>query len=287
MKNTTLKKKIQRIRKKLRLVGILPPFGGELNENQQLIWDQLRKGDFSHWEDYQKNKFKDLSVGSNVGTLSNQRYYVRKKLRENGNLPPFGQPLNEEQQKIEDQVNANDFSFFDTHLKKMRTTPNFVCKLCGDDDLLNFYISNKSKCKKCISLHMKKKYTNGDFFNRQEENKKWTLCNFIHYKVQQAKHRSIRKGIEFNITNEIIEDIFKKQDGKCYFTNIELTFSTHDWNSLSIDRLDNNLGYIKDNIVLVTRFINSSKNAMTVLDFVDSIKKCHLGLIDRGFLNFE
>jgi len=287
MKNPTLKKKIKRIRSKLRLVGILPPYGGVLNEEQQLIWDQLTKGDFSHWEDYQKNKFKNLTVGSNVGTLPNQRYYIRKKLREYGYLPPYGQPLNEAQQKIEDQIKVNDFSFFESHIKKMRITPTFICKLCGDDDVLNFYVSNKTKCKKCISLEMKKKYTNGDFFGRKEKNEKWTFSNFIHYKVQQAKHRSIRKGIDFNISNEIIESVFKKQDGKCYFTNIELTFSTHDWYSLSIDRLDNNLGYIEGNVVLVTRFVNSSKNTMTVLDFINNIKKCHLGLIDRGFFNFE
>ena len=37
MKETTLKKKIQRIRKKLRLIGVLPNYGVELTEEQQGI----------------------------------------------------------------------------------------------------------------------------------------------------------------------------------------------------------------------------------------------------------
>jgi hypothetical protein len=37
MKETTLKKKIQRIRKKLRLAGVLPNYGTELNQEQQII----------------------------------------------------------------------------------------------------------------------------------------------------------------------------------------------------------------------------------------------------------
>jgi len=282
MTEATNKKKIQRIRKKLRLVGILPTYGGELTEEQQMIWDQLKKGDFTSWEEHRKNQFKNIAVGSNVGKMSNQRQHVRKKLRENGYLPPYGQPLNEEQQKIEDQVKVNDFSFFDAHIKKFRVPINFVCKLCGDDDLLNFYVSNKAKCKKCISHEMKKKYINGDFTNRYETNLNWKLENFIHNKVQAAKHRSIRKQIEFNITDEIVEDILKQQGGKCYFTGVVLTFSTHDWNSLSIDRLNNDLGYTKENIVLVTRFANSSKNTQTTEEFINNIKQCYLGLIDLG-----
>lgn len=284
MKETTSKKKIQKIRKKLRLVGILPAYGGELTEEQQMIWDQLKKGDFTSWEEHRKNQYNQNNKTVKIPSLENQRQYVRKRLREEGYLPPYGEPLTEEQQKLDDEIKINDFTFYNTHLKKTIETIPYVCKICGDNEMLNFYISSKTKCKTCISREMQKKYINGDFSNRYETNLKWQLDNFIHHKVQQAKHRSIRKGIEFNITDDMIEEILKEQGGKCYFTNVPLTFSTHDWSSLSIDRINNYLGYTKENIVLVTRFVNTSKNTMSNREFVDNIKQCYFGLINKGHL---
>ena len=281
MKETTLKKKIQRIRKKLRLIGVLPNYGVELTEEQQLIWNQIKKGDFTYWEEYSKNQYKDAKIPS----LENQRQYIRKRLRDEGYLPPYGEPLTEEQQKLEDEIKINNFTFFNTHLKKLKITIDYVCKICGNNDMLNFYISSKTKCKTCISREMQKKYINGVFTNRYETNKNWKHNNFIHNKVQGAKHRASRKGFEFTITDEIVEDILKQQNGKCYFTNIELTFKTHDWCSLSIDRINNDLGYTKENIVLVTKFVNSSKNSLTNQEFIDNIKQCYLGLISVGHLS--
>lgn len=281
MKETTLKKKIQRIRKKLRLIGVLPNYGVELTKEQQLIWDQIKKGDFTYWEEYSKNQHKSLKIPC----LKNQRQYIRKRLRDEGYLPPYGKPLTEEQQKIEDEIRMNDFTFFNVHVKKLKLTVDYVCKVCGNDDMLNFYISSKTKCKRCISREMQKKYINGDFINRCETNKNWKLNNFIHHKVQSAKHRAMRKGFEFTITDEIVKDILKQQGGKCYFSNIELTFKPHDWSSLSIDRINNDLGYTKENIVLVTKFVNSSKNLLTNQEFIDNIKQCYLGLINNGHLS--
>lgn len=279
MRDETLTKKIQKVRKKLRLVGILPNYGAELTEEQQLIWDQVKKGDFSYWEEYSKNQHKSVKIPS----LENQRTYVRKRMREEGYLPPYGEPLTEEQQKLDDQIKANDFTFYNTHVKKTVVTIPYVCKICGDDDLLNFYTTLKSKCKACVSREMQKKYINGDFSNRYETNLKWQLDNFIHHKVQQAKHRSARKGVDFDITDEIVEDILKQQGGKCYLTNVELTFGTHDWSSLSIDRINNDFGYTKDNIVLVTKFVNLAKNSLSTQEFVDNIKQCYMGLNDNGY----
>lgn len=284
MKETTLKKKIQRIRNKLRLVGILPTYGGELNDEQQKIWNQIKRGDFTSWEEYRKNQFTNISLGYKEGTHQNQRTYIRKKLREAGYLPPYGNPLTEEQQKLENEIKNNDFTFFNSHLKKNKKPLDYKCLTCNGEDFLNFYISNKTKCKTCISREMKKKYLNGDFTNGYDTNKNWNSNNFIHLKVQGAKHRAIRKDFEFTISDNIVKDILKQQGGKCYFTGIMLTFNTHDWNSLSIDRLNNDLGYIKENVVLVTRFVNSSKNTQNTDEFIDNIKQCYLGLISVGHL---
>jgi hypothetical protein len=280
MKDETLKKKIQRVRKKLRLVGILPDYGAELTEEQQLIWDQLKKGDFSYWVEYSKSHFNTFKY--KVPDPSNQRQHIRKRLRQEGYLPPYGEPLTEEQQNLLDEIKRNDFTFYNEHVKEYKVTTAFVCKICGDDDLINFYVSQKSKCKSCISREMKKKYIDGAFPNRYGSNLNWVLDNFIRHKVQQAKYRAIKKGIGFNLTDEIVENIYEKQGGMCYYTGVKLTFNTHDWSSLSIDRIDNDLGYTEDNIVLTTRFVNSSKNIQTTEEFIDNIKQCYIGLSNNG-----
>jgi hypothetical protein len=44
-------------------------------------------------------------------------------------------------------------------------------------------------------------------------------------------------------------------------------------NTLSIDRINSNLGYLKDNIVLVTAIVNSMKNELSEENFLFLIKQ--------------
>ena len=47
----------------------------------------------------------------------------------------------------------------------------------------------------------------------------------------------------------------------------------NDWYSLSLDRLDNSLGYTKDNTIVVTKFVNSSKNDLPLNIFLKMLKE--------------
>jgi hypothetical protein len=46
----TLNGRIYKTRKRLRTLGILPPVGVDMNEEQKKIYDQLGQGDFSYWD---------------------------------------------------------------------------------------------------------------------------------------------------------------------------------------------------------------------------------------------
>jgi hypothetical protein len=211
---------------------------------------------------------------------------IRKKLRLKGILPVYGEFLNEEQKIIWNQLNKGDFSYWETFrreedkIKKLTDSNKTPCKCvkCGEEDPINFYPRRKNTCKSCELERLKIKYRNGDLADNLETNKIWRKKNFIRVKVLNSKHRAIRKGFEFELTEEIIKDKLEKQKGKCYFTNIELTFNSHDWHSMSFDRLDVNVGYTNENTVLVTRFVNIAKSTMTGNEFIDEMVLCYSGI---------
>jgi len=81
--------------------------------------------------------------------------------------------------------------------------------------------------------------------------------------------RNIKKRFkEVDLTIEDLKDIWIKQNGKCFFTGIELVLSSYSKinknpiYSASVDRIDNSKGYLKDNIRWVSRAINWMKNDM-------------------------
>lgn len=147
-----------------------------------------------------------------------------------------------------------------------------LCIICGENNEDMFYLKRKNKCKKCMSDEYKNK-TNEEKTNYINKQKKWRDNNLIRYRVESAKHRAIRKGLVFEITDEIIQQKLKEQDGKCYISKQPLVMGENDWYGISLDRLDNNLGYTIDNTILVTKFVNSSKNSLSFHEYIKLLKE--------------
>jgi hypothetical protein len=142
-----------------------------------------------------------------------------------------------------------------------------LCIICGENDEVMFYPSRKNKCKKCISDEYKNK-SDDEKKEYIEKQKKWRGSNLIRYRVDSAKHRAIRKGLVFEITDDVIQQKLLEQNGKCYVSKQPLIMDENNWRGLSLDRLDNNLGYTIDNTILVTKFVNSSKNTLSLDDYI-------------------
>jgi hypothetical protein len=153
---------------------------------------------------------------------------------------------------------------------------------CGEININKFYLNNKSICKKCKLEKLKIKYKNLSDVDKKNKIKKqgiWISKNIIKCRVLAAKHRSIRKNIDFDIDEEFISDLLKKQNYRCFYSNIILDISSIgsennniNNNTLSIDRIDSNKGYLKDNVVLVTGLINLMKNDLSDNEFRNIIK---------------
>lgn len=100
---------------------------------------------------------------------------------------------------------------------------------------------------------------------------------FTRHITKSAKKRSITGNeIEVNIDEKYLDKLFKKQNGKCIYTGIDITLPKK-WNdkhyTASVDRIDSSKGYIKGNVQFVHRHINIMKNMYSHKYF---IKMCKL-----------
>ena len=91
-----------------------------------------------------------------------------------------------------------------------------------------------------------------------------------------------RHKIETDFDSKYIKELFDKQNGLCAYFKIPLVITKtkkHPFKP-SIDRIDNNKGYTKDNIVLCCLMANMGRNScsyeewMKCLDELEIKKKC-------------
>lgn len=138
-----------------------------------------------------------------------------------------------------------------------------VSKLCR-----NCHNNHKSvkKCEYRRNLRLKRAIKDND------------IEFYIKRRVLKLKSDCKRKGIEFNLTKEFLYNLWKKQNGKCFYTNLEMNNSLkqkgfQSWNSPSLDRLNPDKGYVENNVVWCTFAVNSFKQSLTYQDFMDQLSK--------------
>ena len=113
------------------------------------------------------------------------------------------------------------------------------CKECGGSQICKHDI-RRSRCKKCNDeIHI-------------------TIRNWIHHSKTNDK-----KNNRFDETNYIDYDFCKdliQESGKfCYYCDIELQYIEYNSTLATIERLDNDIGHIKDNCVIACRTCNLSR----------------------------
>ena len=115
-----------------------------------------------------------------------------------------------------------------------------------------------------------------------EKSKKWasTLDGFIKRLHLDMRHNAKKRAKELNIeiSNDDIKELYKKQKGLCALTGIPMTTDTYmtkgnqhiiNKMNISIDRINSDLGYTKDNIQLVGAMINRMKSDLTNQEFIN------------------
>lgn len=93
--------------------------------------------------------------------------------------------------------------------------------------------------------------------------------------ARELKKTTLKKSHEVLLTTEDLKDKWVEQDGKCYWLGIEMSLEdlmiSRSPFAVSVDRLDSQGEYTKDNIVLTTRFANLGRGAYDAPDFKDRL----------------
>lgn len=97
----------------------------------------------------------------------------------------------------------------------------------------------------------------------------WKGSEHIPKSIINRFHRhAIKRNILFTLTLDDIEQVYLSQDKKCSLTGAPIQFGVDNRGNASIDRIDSNLGYTKDNIQCVLKSINMMKGTLTQDEFI-------------------
>ena len=103
---------------------------------------------------------------------------------------------------------------------------------------------------------------------REKFKKRWndiTINNPMKALLYCLRGNSRNKKTQCTITINDLWDIYNKQNGRCYYTNLrmELKWRSGSLYQISPDRLNPCMGYEKDNVVLCCKAINFAKSYST------------------------
>lgn len=175
----------------------------------------------------------------------------------------------------------------------------FRCRRCGEykpnSEFNQSHTANLRKyvarCKKCLGelekLNGHKRTEEGKLNQLRYSNKRYHQ-NKDKWKVYQAAHKANkpfefmfktcrgnarRRGFKVQVDVDFIKSIWNEQNGKCYYTGDEMTQQLGNENSMSIDRVNSNKDYTKDNVVLCCYRVNVCKNNLNREEFISMSQK--------------
>lgn len=118
--------------------------------------------------------------------------------------------------------------------------------------------------------------TSGERVARYHETPKGRLTHLMIGVKKRSKERNIELGIE---RNDLLE-LFEQQKGKCALTGVSFDLSVRNGGkhicnpySMSVDRIDNKFGYIKNNVRLICSIANVAKGRWSDIELIEFCKK--------------
>ena len=140
-----------------------------------------------------------------------------------------------------------------------------LCNVCNEIKTIDKFYKSQSgrKCIDCV-LERARKYKKNRRSNievRKIEGKKQKERR-VRLWQNTLINDSKKRGKEYNLTVNDINQMYQNQNGLCYWFNIPLIPSSNSKHPQqpSLDRLDRNKGYTKDNVVLVCYSANIGRN---------------------------
>ena len=114
-------------------------------------------------------------------------------------------------------------------------TDQFKCSACQIIKNNEHRIGTTNVCKKCMRT-------------RHDNNLELTLRKLFYSIKTRCKKQQHKSG---DLDYSFLIEQYHRQEGKCFISGITMSIGSHmNW-QISVERLDNNVGYTKDNVVLI------------------------------------
>ena len=140
-----------------------------------------------------------------------------------------------------------------------------ICAKCGEKKSIDVFYKHSatndgwhSWCKACC------KEGNA----RSIEKKYATFEGRVTTFLTTCKNSAKKRGQEFSLTRKILLDLWEKQEGRCFYSGIKMSTQPSRHDSVSVERIDPDIGYTKFNTVLVCNAINRMKTDLLLQEFL-------------------
>lgn len=134
-----------------------------------------------------------------------------------------------------------------------------------------YYLKNKETICARTKSNKKQKYAANPALDLAKQ-KQWKIDNQEKYLVQNARTRAKKYGVIFDISADDIQI-----PEFCPYLGIKLKpFS--EWSSPSLDKIDPALGYVKDNIQVISNLANTMKSSASIeqlVTFAENVLRLH------------
>lgn len=214
-------------------------------------------------KEYVQNKRSPHSIAKEIGCCPHTIY---RRLKD------FGIP----QEKRNGEIAPGDKFGELTTIKVDKSYKNgtyvWECRCsCGETCYKTTPQLKSKKVAQCYDCYSK----NRRIFNQElgKYNSNWKGCGDIsgHFFTSIRSCAKQRK-IDFNINIKDVWDLYIKQNGRCFYSNLNLTLEIYN-ETASLDRIDSDDYYHIDNVVWCHKDINKIKSSFSVEEF---FKYCSL-----------
>lgn len=209
-------------------------------------------------------------LNNNLGYIKNNFVFVCLE---------FNNQIQWNQDKIKNIITlrniSNDIDILNkiNYARNTKEHINYKCKkkISIEIDNIKYYKCNDcNKIKSCIEYFKNSNIYCKDCASIRQKIYLSTIRGHLKKLFNSAKRRSInlKKKLKltgndnFNITIDDLINILEKQKGRCSISNIIMKYGTCENWMCSIERINNNKGYIKDNICLICLEFNSTFNVI-------------------------
>lgn len=270
LEKRSIQRKIYKVRKRLKTLGILPPVGAEMNDEQQKIYDQIGQGDFSYWD----------SIKTRDGHDGGVQPYQQTK-----DLTPEELLYERYRCKTKEKGSSFDITLEDILIPERCPLTDIPISVDYEDRRNdNYYVLDRLDWSKGIVKGNIRVVSTLGLQQRLNEISKldsfayedYTPPNLQKEICGRAKRSARRRGLECNLEPE---DIVIPE--RCPYLKIKLSYNKKDSKKpfyYSVDRIDSSKGYIKGNVRIVSMLSNTMKNEASsdqLLTFAKSILEIH------------